>query len=374
MSISKRCGKTTPGFRVNKKVGTLYIASAQAEDSGSYACVANTTGQPLEVSSRAYLTVKKKLRFSPAPEDHRLELSFESTIECKAEAETRPAITWLKDGREQFPTHVSQDKGVLYFHGVRKSDAGYYTCIAVSERQGIINATITVEVVELKNIRLMIITRCRRIVVDDDERNDDDDDENYNDDDKYGNDGDDGSDEKPKFQVLPRNTTAYEGRRVMLHCVAIGDPKPSVWWDKNGEANTWDLARFEMLGNGTLLISKVFMEDKGRYGCTANNTAGLQRYEAYLDVASAAEYEKTIKQEDSFNMMKTVIIAVCSAGAYLALVIGLTAFCSYRLLMQRRNRKAFSPITLRWTGVPFRWGEHILHRNRETGTMSLARL
>ncbi|XP_014785291.1 inactive tyrosine-protein kinase 7 [Octopus bimaculoides] len=287
---------TTPGFRVNKKVGTLYIASAQAEDSGSYACVANTTGQPLEVSSRAYLTVKKKLRFSPAPEDHRLELSFESTIECKAEAETRPAITWLKDGREQFPTHVSQDKGVLYFHGVRKSDAGYYTCIAVSERQGIINATITVEVVE-----------------------------------------------KPKFQVLPRNTTAYEGRRVMLHCVAIGDPKPSVWWDKNGEANTWDLARFEMLGNGTLLISKVFMEDKGRYGCTANNTAGLQRYEAYLDVASAAEYEKTIKQEDSFNMMKTVIIAVCSAGAYLALVIGLTAFCSYRLLMQRRNRKAFSP-------------------------------
>ncbi|XP_029637043.1 inactive tyrosine-protein kinase 7 isoform X1 [Octopus sinensis] len=316
---------TTPGFRVNKKVGTLYIASAQAEDSGSYACVANTTGQPLVVSSRAYLTVKKKLRFSPAPEDHRLELSFESTIECKAEAETRPAITWLKDGREQFPTHVSQDKGVLYFHGVRKSDAGYYTCIAVSERQGIINATITVEVVE-----------------------------------------------KPKFQVLPRNTTAYEGRRVMLHCVAIGDPKPSVWWDKNGEANTWDLARFEMLGNGTLLISKVFMEDKGRYGCTANNTAGLQRYEAYLDVASAAEYEKTIKQEDSFNMMKTVIIAVCSAGAYLALVIGLTAFCSYRLLMQRRNRKAFSPNAKGDNGDMAREQHELLvnDRDRESGRES----
>ena len=39
-------------------------------------------------------------------------------------------------------------------------------------------------------------------------------------------------------------------------------------------------------------------------------------------------------------MMKTVIIAVCSAGAYLALVIGLMAFCSYRLLLQRRNRKS----------------------------------
>lgn len=39
-------------------------------------------------------------------------------------------------------------------------------------------------------------------------------------------------------------------------------------------------------------------------------------------------------------MMKTIIIVVCSAGAYLALVIALTAYCSYRLLMQRRNRKA----------------------------------
>lgn len=91
--------------------------------------------------------LSEKLRFSPAPEDHRLELSMDTLIECKADAETRPAITWLKDGRELFPRHVSQDKGVLYFHGVRKSDAGYYTCIAVSERQGIINATISVEVV-----------------------------------------------------------------------------------------------------------------------------------------------------------------------------------------------------------------------------------
>jgi len=46
------------------------------------------------------------------------------------------------------------------------------------------------------------------------------------------------------------------------------------------------------------------------------------------------------EDEEGFDMMRTVIIAVCSAGAYLALVIGLTAYCSYRLLMQRRNRKA----------------------------------
>ena len=46
-----------------------------------------------------------------------------------------------------------------------------------------------------------------------------------------------------------------------------------------------------------------------------------------------------LDREDSFDVAKTVVIVVCSAGAYLALVIGLMAFCSYRLLAQRKNRK-----------------------------------
>ena len=45
-------------------------------------------------------------------------------------------------------------------------------------------------------------------------------------------------------------------------------------------------------------------------------------------------------EEESFGMMKTVIIAVCSAGAYLALVIGLTLYCSRRLMKGKKARKA----------------------------------
>lgn len=36
-------------------------------------------------------------------------------------------------------------------------------------------------------------------------------------------------------------------------------------------------------------------------------------------------------------MVKTIIIAVCSAGAYFALVIALTAYFSYRLFMKRKR-------------------------------------
>lgn len=39
--------------------------------------------------------------------------------------------------------------------------------------------------------------------------------------------------ERPRFQVLPKNMTIYEGHPAMLHCVAIGDPRPDIHWDKN---------------------------------------------------------------------------------------------------------------------------------------------
>ena len=43
--------------------------------------------------------------------------------------------------------------------------------------------------------------------------------------------------------------------------------------------------------------------------------------------------------EENFSMMKTIIIAVCSAVAYLAVVIGLTVYCSIRLVKAKNMRK-----------------------------------
>ena len=42
---------------------------------------------------------------------------------------------------------------------------------------------------------------------------------------------------KPYFKVLSKNTTALEGQPTMLHCLAEGDPKPYVKWDRNGEVS-----------------------------------------------------------------------------------------------------------------------------------------
>ena len=50
--------------------------------------------------------------------------------------------------------------------------------------------------------------------------------------------------------------------------------------------------------------------------------------------------EERNKAEENFSMMKTVVIAVCSALAYLAVVIGLTIYCSIRLVKAKNLRKA----------------------------------
>lgn len=70
----------------------------------------------------------------------------------------------------------------------------------------------------------------------------------------------------------------------MLHCMAEGDPLPTIRWDKNGEMNGLDGQRFQVFDNGTLLLRYVDIGDKGIYGCTAGNSGGLKREEAVLIV------------------------------------------------------------------------------------------
>jgi len=41
----------------------------------------------------------------------------------------------------------------------------------------------------------------------------------------------------------------------------------------------------QTLTNGSLYISKVFMEDDGKYSCLVGNSGGLDQEDAYLHVA-----------------------------------------------------------------------------------------
>lgn len=145
--------------------------------------------------------------------------------------------------------------------GVQEEDKGNYTCTA-SNAQGSISHTIKIDVVsKLSNKKsklpkiLELFLKISFVCA-----------------------------VAPKFVVRPENTTAVEGLEIMLSCVAEGDPKPTIQWDKNSRMNNLNDDRFVTFTNGSLYIREVYMSDEGSYGCTAGNSGGLKREELYLTV------------------------------------------------------------------------------------------
>ncbi|KAK3919401.1 Inactive tyrosine-protein kinase 7 [Frankliniella fusca] len=282
-------------FHADPSNGTLKIHSVLTADRGEYVCIVNTTGFSPVYSKPAHIHVKEKLKFTPQPVNKKMELGATSKVNCKAQGSTAPTIHWIKEGQsgQSFPAHVTVNNGTLIFQGVKTSDRGRYTCVATNA-QGIINATITIEV---------HVT--------------------------------------PKFTVLPQNPSeAIEGYSVLIDCGAEGDPKPTIQWDKNSVMmNDLNNPRFVVLENGSLLIQEAHLSDTGKYGCTAGNSGGFKREEVSLFVRSAEGYlpdgpETSNSSEDSM-MTKTVLITLGAAAAYMFLVIGLMVWCRFR----RRKRK-----------------------------------
>lgn len=184
--------------------------------------------------------------------------------------------------------------GTLTFRNVSAEHRGNYTCLA-SNSQGQINATVSV------NVGIA-----------------------------------------PRFSVAPLGPIETSEQGVAaIHCQAIGDPRPTIQWDKDltylSENNT-DRQRFHFLPNGTLEIRNVQAEDEGSYGCTIGNMAGLKRKEVRLLVRATGDGLVTAEESagDGFLVTRAVLITMTVALAYIVLVVGLMLWCRYR----RQARKA----------------------------------
>ncbi|XP_060519446.1 tyrosine-protein kinase-like otk [Cylas formicarius] len=275
-------------IRVYKHNGTLLIQSAQTSDRGEYVCEIITAGFDPVLSQPATISVIEQLRFVPPPVNKKLELDSVAKIHCKAQGTPPPIVRWEREGKssENFPSHVSDINGTLHFNKVTSEDKGRYSCIA-SNSQGTINTTINIDVVVA-----------------------------------------------PRFKVpLKSLVEVTENQAVMIDCVVEGDPEPTIQWDKNLKMNDLDSSRFTVLPNGTLYITEVYREDENKYGCTAGNSAGLNRKEVQLIVRSTDGYHPG--SDGDSTVTKAVLITMSVAGAYIILVIGLMVWCRYR----RRSRK-----------------------------------
>ena len=81
-----------------------------------------------------------------------------------------------------------------------------------------------------------------------------------------------------RFLSQTESITAFVGDTVLLKCEVIGEPMPTIHWQKNQQ----DLipvpgdSRVVVLPSGALQISRLHPGDIGVYRCSARNPASIR--------------------------------------------------------------------------------------------------
>lgn len=161
------------------------------------------------------------------------------SYECQIDVSS-PSYQWLKDGSNITKGSISLTGSVssLVVNNLKFSDAGNYTCVAKdtqSGQEGERTGTLAVK-------------------------------------------------GKPTIVQAPSVLAAYVGQSGEFHCVAVGDPNPTVRW-KNSSVIITTGGRFEVFINGSLKINNLLKSDDGSlYICEAENSYGITTASATLQV------------------------------------------------------------------------------------------
>ncbi|NWU60818.1 OBSL1 protein, partial [Pterocles burchelli] len=98
----------------------------------------------------------------------------------------------------------------------------------------------------------------------------------------------------PRFLAYPRAFTVQSGANAVLSCQITGDPRPSVFWEKD-KTPIEPSGRFHVEAKGdlySLLVSHATPQDGGVYICKAKNSVGETYAAATLQVEAGEPREE----------------------------------------------------------------------------------
>ncbi|KAH8852726.1 Inactive tyrosine-protein kinase 7 [Schistosoma japonicum] len=354
---------------------TLRFPALKPEDQGQYQCFVQTDGYKERWAGREQtLIVKAKLQFLRGFREHFLEINAQGRIPCKARGYGTVTVEWFRKGgahsndlqRIRPPNQV--EGGTLIIQYVQKHDAGDYICIAKSTyKNAQINMTVNVIVGEKPQISQISANQTVRVgnqvILNCHASGDphpqiswivkkpgykvpnvytplvDSSSELINDQSMDPSDTSRSADhlQEQSFLQQPNPSSSSVSIDHGLNGASSADAVVAAI-SRNMQANGGRITAFS---NGSLIIRQVHLSDQAEYICVAGNKHAIKtRQGVFVRVLTPGEYTRQQLGEDGTNsgMMRTIFIVVGCAVAYLGLIIGLTTFCSIRMVRTRRNR------------------------------------
>uniref|UniRef100_A0A3Q1AKF5 Contactin-4-like n=1 Tax=Amphiprion ocellaris TaxID=80972 RepID=A0A3Q1AKF5_AMPOC len=246
---------------ISQKTGNLYIAKVEASDAGNYTCaVRNMMTNSTVFSSPTPVVVRRDAVMGEY--EPKIEVQFPDTLhvskgssvklECFALGNPVPSISWRRADGNPLPgkIKINHSSGVLEIPYFRPEDAGVYECVAENSRgrNAARGQLIFQNVEHLQWVQTL----------------------------------------KDAHMAIDAN--------LQWECKAIGKPRPTYRWLKNGQPLITE-GRMHVEA-GRLTISKISLLDSGMYQCVAENEHG--------SVYASAEL-KVVGKQFCLNCKSTVI-------------------------------------------------------------------
>ncbi|XP_052789829.1 hemicentin-1-like isoform X1 [Mya arenaria] len=222
--------------------GTLTIQSTQSTDTDWYTCVcANGEGS---VNQSAFVDVQTHPSFPSLPPASQIVLKGEElTLDCVAEGNPTPTITWDTPSRGQSLTMADStasvtltSSGSLRVKVMTLADTGEYTCTASN------------------HVGTALVSTLVRVEA------------------------------PPVMTVRPVSQGVVVNQSVYLHCNASGVPSPVIKWSIDGRGDILSTIHTQVFMNHSLVVRDVAVSDSGVYRCTASNPHGQAQAVATVTV------------------------------------------------------------------------------------------
>lgn len=238
---------------------SLRLTQVRGEDEGTYACVSENSVGKAEASGTLQVHVGPSMppQIVVRPRDQITAPGRTVTFLCGTKGNPLPAVFWQKEGSQilLFPVQEPSQSGrfsvslsgELTITDVQVEDSGYYICQAISVAGSILTKAL-LEVESAPSDRV-----------------------------------------PPIIRQGPANHTLAPGSTTQLHCHIMGNPTPSIQWEKDGQRILGNDGRISLMENGTFQITNLQETDSGVYTCLASSSSGETSWSGVLTVKESAD-------------------------------------------------------------------------------------